>query len=393
MEFTWYGINRKGEGIHGVHNAQDRAMAIKELQNQGILVRKIANKSKFFSFHLKPKKISSFDITSFTRQLATMVEAGVPLIQAFENIIQGQNKQKHLMKVLLGDIKINVSTGKTLKASLEIHPKHFNTLFCNLIGAGEHSGTLDKMLANLASYREKMETMRKKIKTALYYPIVILVIAILVSTILLVFVIPEFQSLFDELGAELPRATKLVIRLSKFVQEDWHYIGLFFIGFLYYACRFKQDSFIIQKSPIFGQLLKKAGIAHFSRTLAVTFAAGIPLLEAIPIAGNASNHPCYTHASHLIREGILKGKELHIAMVETKVFPSLSTQMIAIGEASGTLEKMLAKVADIYEEEVDNTLEACSRLLEPILMTVLGILVGGLIISMYLPIFKLGSIL
>jgi type IV pilus assembly protein PilC len=399
MEFFWSGINHKGEQCDGAVDALNQAMAINQLHKQGFLVRKITKMEKrrtslwLWPWHYrKTQAIHSTDITAFTRQLSTMLEAGVSLLGAFESIIKGQTN--YAMTMLLTKIKNSLAAGNSLKASLQQHPDHFNDLFCNLVDAGEQSGSLDKILANLASHREKMGLLKKKIKTAFSYPIVIFAIAMIVTSILLLFVIPQFQTLFDALGADLPLATRFVIKLSQDLQVYWYLIFFAFTG-LGYGLFYKKRKLAILflKFPLVGELMKKASIARFLQTLALTYAAGLPLVEVIPMACKSSYYLGLNALKHQIKEGIIKGKSLHLAMTEAAVFPSLLLQMIATGEASGTLEKMLFRAADFYEKEVDNSLDVCCRLLEPVLMCFLGILVGGLVISMYLPIFKLGSIL
>ena len=396
INYQWEGINTAGQLANGVIEARSFAIAKAELRRQGIIIKKIAKKRKPL-FDRKNKKIQQSDITVFSRQMATMIEAGIPIIQSFDIVAKGQANNR--MKELIEAIKKDVESGTTLAQSLRKFPAFFNDLFCNLVDAGEKSGSLDIMLDKVATYKEKVESIKKKIKKALTYPMAVVVIAFLVTAGLLIFVVPQFESLFKGFGADLPAFTRAVVTLSEEFQKYWYLIfgGLFaaiygFIYALHHSANFAQSiDRLMLKLPIIGTILEQAAIARFTRTLSITFAAGLPLVEALNAVAGATGNILYAKATMKIKEEISNGLQMHLAMEKTTLFPSMVIQMIAIGEESGTLEKMLSKVADFYEEGVDNSVDALSSLLEPIIMSILGVLVGGLVIAMYLPIFKLGS--
>ena len=397
IDYQWEGVNRTGQISDGIIAARTLALAKAELRRQGYVIRKISKKRKPF-FDRKNKKIKPGDIAVFSRQMATMIQAGIPLIQSFDIVSKGQTNQR--MKELIEAIKKDVESGLTLAESLRKHPVFFNDLFCNLVDAGEKSGSLDMMLDKVASYKEKVETIKKKIKKALAYPMAVMVVAFLVTAGLLIFVVPQFESLFKGFGADLPALTRGVITLSKWFESYWYLIfgaifGMVF-GFKYaldHSAKFAHTiDRVMLKLPVLGSILEQAAIARFTRTLSITFAAGLPLIEALKAVGGATGNIIYAEATDIIGEEVSSGQQLHLAMENTKLFPSMVIQMIAIGEESGTLEQMLSKVADFYEEGVDNAVDALSSLLEPIIMSILGVLVGGLVIAMYLPIFKLGSV-
>ncbi|AHE67210.1 type II secretion system F family protein [Legionella oakridgensis] len=396
VTYQWEGVNQSGEKLNGVIDARSIAIAKTELRKQGVITRKIVKKRA--PFFKKSKKIKPIDITVFSRQMATMIEAGIPLIQSFEIVAKGQSNQR--MKDLIETIKKDVESGLTLAESLKKHPAFFNELFCNLVDAGEKSGSLDVMLDKIATYKEKIETIKKKIKKALTYPMAVIVVAFLVTAGLLIFVVPQFESLFEGFGADLPALTRGVISLSEFFQSYWYIIfgllGLGVYSFIYarnHSAHFAHqvDRYLL-KIPVVGTILEKAAIARFSRTLSITFAAGLPLVEALKSVSGATGNILYAEATDKIREEVSNGQQMQIAMENTKLFPNMVVQMIAIGEESGALEQMLTKVADFFEEEVDNAVDSLSSLLEPMIMAILGILVGGLVVAMYLPIFKLGSV-
>ncbi len=397
VKYQWEGLNRSGQISNGIIEARNIAVAKIELRRQGITLNKITKKRKPF-FDRKNKKIKAQDITVFSRQMATMIEAGIPLIQSFDIVAKGQANQR--MKELIETIKKEVESGSTLAESLRKHPVFFNDLFCNLVDAGEKSGSLDVMLDKVATYKEKVETIKKKIKKALTYPMAVLAIAFIVSAGLLIFVVPQFESLFQSFGADLPALTRGVITLSKWFETYWYLIfGAVFgaiYGFNYalnHSKRFAHNvDRLMLKIPVIGTILEQAAIARFTRTLSITFAAGLPLIEALKAVGGATGNILYAIATEKIGEEVSSGQQLNVAMDNTKLFPSMVIQMVAIGEESGTLEQMLGKVADFYEEGVDNAVDALSSLLEPMIMAILGVLVGGLVIAMYLPIFKLGSV-
>jgi type IV pilus assembly protein PilC len=396
ISFTWEGVNRSGNKINGVIEARSLALAKAELRKQGVIPRKVAKKRT--SLLKRKKKIKPLDITVFSRQLSTMVQAGIPLIQSFDIISKGQTNES--MRSLVDAIKKDVETGLTLAESIQKHPKYFNELFCNLVDAGEKSGSLEIMLNKVATYKEKIETIKKKIKKALTYPMAVLVIAFLVTAGLLIFVVPQFESLFSGFGADLPAMTRGVISLSEFFQAYWYIIfgalGAAVFGFIYAkshspAFAHTVDRYLL-RLPIVGTILEKAAIARFARTLSITFAAGLPLVEALQSVAGATGSILFAEATKKIRNEVSNGQQMQIAMSNTNLFPNMVIQMIAIGEESGALEQMLGKVADFYEEEVDNAVDSLSSLLEPVIMAILGILVGGLVVAMYLPIFKLGSV-
>ena len=398
VPFQWEGVNASGQLANGEISARNMAIAKSELRKQGIVIKKIAKKRKPF-FDRKNKKIKQADITVFSRQMATMIEAGIPIIQSFDIVAKGQTNNR--MKELIEAIKKDVESGSTRAESLRKYPVFLTELFCNLVDAGEKSGSLDIMLDKVATYKEKIETIKKKIKKALTYPMAVMVIAFLVTAGLLTFVVPQFEALFKGFGADLPAFTRAVITLSKGFQSYWYIIfavlfgGIYgFIYALHHSEKFAQTiDRLLLKIPIIGTILEQAAIARFTRTLSITFAAGLPLVEALTAVAGATGNILYAQATDKIREEISSGQQMHIAMENTHLFPSMVIQMIAIGEESGTLEKMLSKVADFYEEGVDNAVDALSSLLEPMIMTVLGVLVGGLVVAMYLPIFKLGSVI
>lgn len=397
ISYQWEGIDRSGGKTRGIIDANSIAIAKATLRKQGIVIKKIVKKRKPL-FDRKNKKITPQDITTFSRQMATMMQAGIPLIQSFDIVSKGQRNQR--MQVLIETIKSDVETGLTLAEALGKHPLYFNELFCNLVDSGEKSGSLDIMLDQVASYKEKIETIKKKIKKALTYPVAVLIIAFLVTAALLIFVVPQFEALFKGFGADLPALTRGVVNLSNIFQSYW-YIVFSIIGIaVYLFIRFKRHSATfaqtidrsLLKLPIIGIILQKASLARFARTLSITFAAGLPLVDALKSVAGSTGNIVYALATNKIREDVSIGQQMHVAMENTHIFPNMVIQMVAIGEESGALEKMLNKVASFYEEEVDNAVDSLSSLLEPIIMSILGVLVGGLVVAMYLPIFKLGSV-
>lgn len=395
--FSWEGTNKRGEKMSGELTAHSVSLAKANLQHQGITPKKVRKKSQIFQF--RKKKIRTKDITVFSRQMATMISAGIPLVQAFD--IVGRGVVNAGMRNLIFDIKNSVEAGATFSEALKKHPKHFNELYRNLVYAGEQSGTLDTILTKIAAYKEKTETLKGKIKKALFYPTAVIVVAFIVTSILLIFVVPQFQTLFQGFGAELPAMTRAIIRLSQFFEHFWWVIfgaiGLGVYAFIQGLQRSKKfenavDRLMLQL-PILGDIIRKACIARFSRTLSITFAAGLPLVEALKSVAGSTGNSLFSEATLFIRDEVAKGQQLQTALKHTQLFPNMVIQMVAIGEESGSLENMLTKVADFYEEEVDNAVDSLSSLLEPAIMVFLGIIVGGLVIAMYLPIFKLGSVI
>lgn len=396
LTFHYEGINKSGQKMVGDIQARSLALAKADLRKQGIISNKVIKKRKPL-FDKKNKKITPGDITVFSRQLATMIQSGIPLVQSFDIVAKGQTNKR--LKDLIEEIKNDVETGLTLAESLLKHPAYFNDLFCNLVDAGEKSGSLDVMLDKVATYKEKIETIKKKIKKALTYPMAVMVVALVVTAGLLIFVVPQFEALFKGFGADLPAMTRAVVNMSKFFQSYWYLIfgtlGGAIYAFIYaknHSPNFAQSvDRSLLKFPIIGSIMEKASIARFARTLSITFAAGLPLVEALKSVAGATGNIVYSKATDRIREEVSTGQQMNIAMENTHLFPNMVIQMVSIGEESGALEKMLSKIADFYEEDVDNAVDALSSLLEPIIMSILGILVGGLVVAMYLPIFKLGS--
>lgn len=394
--FQYTGINKSGEKMTGEIQARSLAIAKADLRKQGIVLNKVAKKRKPF-FDKRNKKITAGDITVFSRQLATMIESGIPLVQSFDIVAKGQNNKR--LKELIETIKHDIETGLTLSEALGKHPAYFNELFCNLVDAGEKSGSLDIMLDKVATYKEKIETIKKKIKKALTYPMAVMVVAFIVTAGLLMFVVPQFESLFKGFGADLPAMTRAVVNMSKFMQSYWYIVFGILGGAIYAFIYAKKHSLefahtvdrTMLKLPVVGPILEKAAIARFTRTLSITFAAGLPLVDALKSVAGATGNIVFAKATDKIREEVSTGQQMNIAMENTHLFPNMVIQMVAIGEESGALEKMLGKVADFFEEDVDNAVDSLSSLLEPIIMSILGILVGGLVVAMYLPIFKLGS--
>jgi len=396
FQYEYVGLDKKGKKIRGDCSATSTAIAKSELRRQGVVVKKLKKKSQPL-FGGSKQKIGPGDICIFTRQLATMMKSGVPLVQSFEITAEGLENQS--MRKLLLDIKNEVEGGNSLESSLRKHPKYFDDLFCSLVGAGEQAGALETMLDRVATYQEKTEALKQKIKKAMKYPIAVVCVAMIVTVILLVKVVPTFEELFEGFGADLPAFTKFVMGLSDWMQANWYYIvgGAIAVPFVIKYCLRKFPGFrdfidrASLKAPIVGDILFKSTIARFARTLATTFAAGVPLVEALESVEGATGNIVYKRAVVQIREEVAAGTQLQFAMRMTGVFPSMAIQMTAIGEDSGALDEMLSKVADYYEDEVDNAVDGLTSLMEPIIMSVLGVLVGGLIIAMYLPIFQMGK--
>jgi type IV pilus assembly protein PilC len=397
IAFTWQGMDKKGKKVKGNGLAVDEASMRSELRRQGITVQKI-NKQINFLNRSKGGKITPEDIAMFSRQLATMMAAGIPMVQSFE--IVGNGNDKPAMQKLILDIKADVEGGSSLHESLSKHPLYFDDLFTNLVEAGEQAGALENLLDKIATYKEKSEALKKKVKKALFYPAAVLVVAVVVTVILLIFVIPQFEKLFEGFGAELPAFTQMVINASRFLQNDGVFVGMVVAGgiyaFMYFKKRSKKMREVLDrmalKMPVIGPILTKSAIARYARTLSTMFAAGVPLVEALESVAGATGNIVYEDAVMKMREEVATGVRLQQAMQNTGVFPNMVIQMIAVGEESGSLDEMSGKVATFYEADVDNAVDSMSSLLEPLIMAILGVLVGGLVIAMYLPIFKLGSV-
>ena len=395
--FNWEGINSRREKVKGVMDAEDINFVRAKLREQGINPKRVRKKSSLsFSFG---DKINARDITLFSRQLATMIKAGVPVVQAFSITIEGQTKAS--MRNMLIDLRDQISAGTPVAQALRRHPKVFDELFCSLVEAGENSGTLETMLERVAIYKERMETLKNKIKKALYYPVFVLLIGMGVSALLLIKVVPEFEKMFAGFGAELPAFTQLVVNMSRFMQEWWYLVLGAMVAAVYIILMMKKRSpaFELRLShlglrlPVIGQLLHKSAVARFARTLSTSFAAGVTLVDSLESAGKASGSLVYNRHVQQIREDVSTGQQLNFAMRNGRLFPTMVNQMVAIGEESGALDTMLAKVADFYEEEVEAMVDNMTSLLEPMVIVVLGVIVGSLVIAMYLPIFQMGDIL
>jgi type IV pilus assembly protein PilC len=395
IDFIWDGIDKGGKKTKGEIIAKNETAARADLRRLGVRVIKIKKKPKplFASAQsIKPK-----DIALFSRQLATMLAAGVPLVQSFDII--GRGHENRSMQDLLLGIKTDIESGDTLTEALGKRPIYFDELFCNLVRAGEQAGVLENLLDKIATYKEKTESLKAKIKKALTYPAAVLVVAGIVTTILLLFVVPVFQELFQGFGADLPAFTLFVIGISEWLQEWWWIVLIAIFAAVFVFNYFKKRSrpfnhFIdrmLLKIPAIGAILHKAAVARFARTLSTMSAAGVPLVEALTSVAGAAGNIIYSDAILKMREDVATGQQLQFSMQQTKLFPHMVVQMVAIGEESGSIDSMLAKVADFYEEEVDNAVDNLSSLLEPMIMSILGVLVGGLVVAMYLPIFKLGA--
>ncbi|THB63209.1 MAG: type II secretion system F family protein [Gammaproteobacteria bacterium] len=398
--FTWEGKDQRGNKIKGETKAANMTIAKAEVRKQGVIVRPgaIKKKSELFSAS-KKKSIKAADIAVFSRQLATMMGAGVPLVQAFD--IVGKGHENPSMQEMLMSIKADIEQGSTLAEGLAKHPRHFDELFINLINAGEQSGALETLLDKIATYKEKTESLKKKIKKALFYPAAVVVVAIIVTSILLLFVVPQFEEIFANFGAQLPAFTKFVIELSNLLSTYWYFVLFLLVVAVvaFFEAKRRSHKFnhfldrLILKVPVLGMIMNKAAVARFSRTLATMFAAGVPLVDALTSVAGAAGNIVYSNAIINIREDVATGQQLQQSMKQAGLFPNMVVQMVAIGEESGALDSMLTKVADFYEEEVDAAVDGLSSLIEPLIMAFLGVVVGGLVVAMYLPIFQLGSVI
>lgn len=394
--FTFEGTDRKGGKIKGEMSGTSPALIKAQLRKQGINPIKVRKKG--ISLLGKGKKIKPIDIALFTRQMATMMGSGVPLLQSFDIIGEGFDNPN--MRKLVDDIKQEVAAGNSLANSLRKKPLYFDDLYCNLVDAGEQAGALETLLDRVATYKEKTESLKGKIKKAMTYPIAVIIVAIIVSAILLIKVVPQFQAVFANFGAELPAFTRMVISISEVLQQWWFIVllALFVIAFVFREFHRRSEKFrdsmdrAVLKVPVVGDILYKSSIARYARTLSTTFAAGVPLVEALDSVAGATGNVVFRNAVNRIKQDVSSGTQLNFSMRTTGVFPSMAIQMAAIGEESGSLDNMLDKVASYYEEEVDNAVDNLTTLMEPMIMAVLGVLVGGLIIAMYLPIFQLGNV-
>jgi type IV pilus assembly protein PilC len=394
IPFQWEGRDKRGSRIKGKSLAPDEQTLRAELRRQGVAPSKIRRQGQLRS----GGKVNAADIAVFSRQLATMLTAGIPMVQSFDIVANGS--EKPAMQKLVLDVKSDVEGGTSLHEALAKHPLYFDDLFVNLVEAGEQAGALESVLDKIATYKEKTEALKKKVRKALFYPAAVLAVAVIVTIILLVFVIPQFESLYKGFGADLPAFTQFVIHISQIVQHDGLYIAVVLAGAVWAFIYFKKRSKALRefldrvalKLPIIGPILNKAAIARYARTLSTMFAAGVPLVEALDSVAGATGNIVYENAVHNMRDEVSTGQRLQRAMENTALFPNMVNQMIAVGEESGSLDEMSGKVATFYEAEVDNAVDAMSSLLEPLIMVVLGVLVGGLVIAMYLPIFKLASV-
>ena len=390
--FLWEGKDKAGKILKGEMRASGEAIVGATLRRQGIAnpkVKKVSGRGG--------KRITAKDISLFTRQLATMMKAGVPLLQAFD--IVGKGHSNPSVAKLLFDIKTEVETGNSLAQAFRKYPLYFDNLYCNLVGAGESAGILDSLLDRLATYQEKMIAIKSKIKSALFYPISIVVVAFVITAVIMIFVIPAFKDLFKSFGADLPTPTLVVMAISEYFVTYWYLIfatiggGIWFFFYTWKRSEKMQDFMdrLFLKLPVFGDLIRKATVARWARTLSTMFAAGVPLVESLDSVAGAAGNRVYYVATKKIQNDVATGTSLTVAMQNSNVFPNMVLQMCAIGEESGSLDAMLAKVADFFEAEVDDAVDALSSLMEPIIMVVLGTLIGGLVIAMYLPIFKMGQ--
>lgn len=391
--YAWEGRDRSGKTVRGEMRAGGEAVVNSALRRQGILVTRIQKRRMG-----RGRKITDKDITLFTRQLSTMLRAGVPLLQSFDIVAKGSSNGS--VSRLFTDIKADVETGTSLSQAFRKFPRQFDALYCNLVNAGEQAGILDDLLDRLASYKEKMQAIRAKIRSALFYPTAVLAVAAIVITVIMLFVIPAFKQVFESFGAALPAPTLMVIAMSDFFVDYWYVLFGVTGGALYALVQAfrRSETFrigfdrAVLRAPIFGEVLRKATIARWLRTLSTMFAAGVPLVEALDSVGGASGNHVYLMATRRVQQEVATGTSLTLAMQNTGVFPNMVLQMSAIGEESGSLDSMLGKAADIYEREVDDAVASLSSLLEPLIMVVLGVLIGGLVVAMYLPIFKLGQV-
>lgn len=394
--FVWEGKDRKGSIVKGELSGQNPALVKAQLRKQGINPTKVRKKG--MSLGGTGKKIKPLDIALFARQMATMMKAGVPLLQSFDIIADGV--EKPAMRKLVDELKQHVAAGNSFAAALRTKPEYFDNLFCNLVEAGEQSGALETLLDRVATYKEKTEALKAKIKKAMNYPIAVIAVAVIVSCILLIKVVPQFESVFSSFGAELPAFTVFVIGISNTLQNWWYIVllGGAAAGYAFLQAKQRSEKFrnsldrAVLKTPVIGNIVYKSSVARYARTLSTTFAAGVPLVEALDSVAGATGNVVFRDAVAKVKQDVTSGMQLNFSMRSTNAFPAMAVQMTAIGEESGALDTMLDKVASYYEAEVDNAVDGLTALMEPLIMSVLGVLVGGLIIAMYLPIFQLGNV-
>ncbi|MDT0500559.1 MULTISPECIES: type II secretion system F family protein [unclassified Halomonas] len=394
--WNWTGKGPGGRKVKGELVATKRQEVEQVLGGQNIIVKTVRRKSGIGG---SMGKIKPRDIMLFARQMSTMIRAGVPILQAFQ--VVAESMKKPAMSALVQELMNDVSAGSSFSEAMRRHPQHFDRLFCNLVAAGEQSGSLDRMLDRVATYKEKVEALKGRVKKALWYPAAVISVGVGVTALLLIKVVPQFESLFQGFGAELPAMTRMTMQLSEFAQQYWWWgvLGIVALVFFIRNGMKRSEAFAYRmhawslKIPVIGQILDKSAVARYSRTLATSFGAGVPLVEALSTAGGATGNKVYERAVEEVREDVSSGQQLHFAMRMTEKFPPLAVQMVGIGEEAGSLDAMLNRVADYYEEEVDNMVDTLTSLLEPFIIVVLGVLVGGLVVSMYLPIFELGSVI
>lgn len=394
--YSWEGLDKKGTKIKGELSGHNPALIKAQLRKQGINPTKVRKKS--VSIFGAGKKIKPLDIAFFSRQMATMMKAGVPLLQSFDIIAEGSENPN--MRKLVEDLKQEVATGNSFATALRRKPQYFDDLFCNLVDAGEQAGALESLLDRVATYKEKTEKLKAKIKKAMTYPIAVMIVAVIVTGILLIKVVPQFQAIFTSFGADLPAFTKMVVSLSQFVQDSWYFIlaalAVAIFGFkrAYKTSEKFRDWMdrVLLKVPVIGPLIYKSAVARYARTLATTFSAGVPLVEALDSVAGATGNVVFRNAVIKVKQDVSTGMQLNFSMRSVGVFPMLAVQMTSIGEESGALDSMLDKVATYYEDEIDNMVDSLTSLMEPMIMAVLGVVVGGLVLAMYLPIFQLGNV-
>lgn len=396
--FLWEGKDKRGKTLKGERQARNQTLIRAELRKQGITPSRIRKKPKPL-FGGTGRSISAKDIAIFTRQLATMLNAGIPLVQAFGII--GSAAENPRMQKLIGTIRVDVESGNTLAEALAKHRTHFDELYVNLVASGESAGVLDAVLDDIATYKERIESIKGKIKKALFYPAAVIAVAILVTAILLIFVIPQFESIFQSFGADLPAFTRLIVTLSEGLQQMGWLYGIIIVGGIMGIIQLKKRNrafahFLDRASlkiPVIGPVLEKAALSRFARTLATTFAAGVPLVDALKTVSGATGNIVFADATLQIRDDVATGHQMQLAMQQTGLFPPMVIQMTAIGEEAGSLDAMLLKVANFYEEEVNNTVDALSSLLEPFIIVLVGGIVGSIVVAMYLPIFQMAAVM